>query len=110
MLGWKAFAAGLPLPLAEAICKDVAAALSAAGTTQGTATTALTIKVMVSAAGVVTFQTDAAVPGTLAAPTAIGTSPTLDNGDPYIPFVHYLNSADLCDSVVIQSWEVGYTA
>ena len=38
MLGWKAFAAGLPIPLAEAICKDVATALSAAGTTQGTAT------------------------------------------------------------------------
>ena len=38
MLGWKAFAAGLPLPLAEAICKDVATSVSAAGTTQGTAT------------------------------------------------------------------------
>ena len=38
MLGWKAFAAGLPIPLAEAICKDVATAISAAGTTQGTAT------------------------------------------------------------------------
>ena len=38
MLGWKAFAAGLPIPLAEAICKDVATSVSAAGTTQGTAT------------------------------------------------------------------------
>ena len=38
MLGWKAFGAGLSLPLAEAICKDVATALSAAGTTQGTPT------------------------------------------------------------------------
>ena len=38
MLGWKAFGAGLSLPLAAAICKDTAAALSAAGTTQGTAT------------------------------------------------------------------------
>ncbi|MDO8707020.1 MAG: hypothetical protein Q7J84_18995 [Sulfuricaulis sp.] len=38
MLGWKAFGAGLSLPLSEAICKDVATALSAAGTTQGTAT------------------------------------------------------------------------
>ena len=38
MLGYKAFAAGLPIPLAEAICKDVATSLSAAGTTQGTAT------------------------------------------------------------------------
>lgn len=38
MLGWKAFGAGLPLPLSEAICKDVATAVSAAGTTQATAT------------------------------------------------------------------------
>ena len=38
MLGWKAFGAGLSLPLASAVCQDVATALSAAGTTQGTAT------------------------------------------------------------------------
>ena len=38
MLGWKAFGAGLSLPLASAMCQDVATSLSAAGTTQGTAT------------------------------------------------------------------------
>ena len=38
MLGFKAFAAGLPGPLSAVICKDTGAALSAAGTTQGTAT------------------------------------------------------------------------
>ena len=38
MLGYKAFAAGLPIPLAECICKDVGTSISAAGTTQGTAT------------------------------------------------------------------------
>jgi len=38
MLGWKAFGAGLPGPLALAICKDTATSVSAAGTTQGTAT------------------------------------------------------------------------
>ena len=38
MLGYKAFAAGLPLPLQLAICKDTATSVSAAGTTQGTAT------------------------------------------------------------------------
>ena len=38
MLGWKAFGAGLSLPLAAAICKDTATSISAAGTTQGTAT------------------------------------------------------------------------
>ena len=38
MLGWKAFAAGLSIPLAAAICKDTQTAVSAAGTTQGGAT------------------------------------------------------------------------
>ena len=38
MLGWKAFGAGISLPLAQAICQDVATSVSAAGTTQGTAT------------------------------------------------------------------------
>lgn len=38
MLGYKVFAAGLPSPLTEAICKDAGAGISAAGTTQGTAT------------------------------------------------------------------------
>ena len=37
MIGSKVFAAGLPIPLVECICKDVAT-VSAAGTTQGTAT------------------------------------------------------------------------
>ena len=53
MLGYKAFAAGLPLPLASAICKDVATSVSAAGTTQGTATelTATDSEVTTVAAG-----------------------------------------------------------
>ncbi len=38
MLGWKAFGAGLTIPLAAAICKDTQSSVSAAGTTQGTAT------------------------------------------------------------------------
>ena len=38
MLGYKAFAAGLPGPLAAVLCKDAGASISAAGTTQGTAT------------------------------------------------------------------------
>ena len=38
MLGWKVFEAGLPQPLAACVCKDTATAISAAGTTQGTAT------------------------------------------------------------------------
>ena len=38
MLGWKVFGAGMPIGLALAVCKDTATTLSAAGTTQGTAT------------------------------------------------------------------------
>lgn len=37
MLGHKIFSAGLPIPLMECMCKDIAS-VSAAGTTQGTAT------------------------------------------------------------------------
>ncbi len=38
MLGWKVFGGGLYGPLVDAMCKDTAAAVSAAGTSQGTAT------------------------------------------------------------------------
>ena len=38
MLGWKVFGAGLSVPLAASMCQDAQAAISAAGTTQGTAT------------------------------------------------------------------------
>lgn len=38
MLGWKLFGAGMPVLLQSALCKDTATAISAAGTTQGTAT------------------------------------------------------------------------
>ena len=37
-LGWKVFAAGLPQPTAAALLQDVATSISAAGTSQGTAT------------------------------------------------------------------------
>lgn len=70
-------------------------------------TTAVQFKVLVSAAGVVTFQHDIAVPGTLAAPT-VTVAQTLDNGDPMIPFVRFLNVAALADSVVIHKWEAGF--
>lgn len=38
MLGWKIFGSGLPQPLAACLCQDVSTSVSAAGTTQGTAT------------------------------------------------------------------------
>ncbi len=39
MLGYKIFGAGVPGLTVQAMCQDAATALSAAGTTQGTATT-----------------------------------------------------------------------
>jgi len=69
--------------------------------------TAVQFKVLVSAAGVVTFQHDIVTPGTLAAPTAVGAF-TFDTDDPVIPFFNFLNSANLADGVIIHSWDVGY--
>lgn len=69
--------------------------------------TAIQFKILVSAAGVVTYQHDAVTPGTLAAPTAT-LAYTFDNGDPVIPCFHFLNTAALADGVIIHSWEVGY--
>lgn len=68
--------------------------------------TLLTVKVKVSAAGAVTFEL-ATGSNALAAPT-VTEAATLDDGDPVIPFIHFLNSSDLAGSVVIGSWEAGY--
>lgn len=66
------------------------------------------VKIMVDGSGNVTYTHDAAVPGTLAAPTAIGTTPTLTSGLLVIPFIYFLNSSDLVNSFVIQQWVCGY--
>ena len=63
--------------------------------------TAITVRVNVSAAGVITYLINGAAPTVTAAAT-------FDNGDPVIPFFHFLNSSDLANSVVIQSWKAGY--
>lgn len=53
MIGAKVFAAGLPIPLMESMCKDAGTSVSAAGTTQGTATelTAADSEITTAAAG-----------------------------------------------------------
>lgn len=53
MIGAKVFSAGLPVPLMESMCKDTATSVSAAGTTQGTATelTATDSEITTAAAG-----------------------------------------------------------
>ena len=69
--------------------------------------TAVQFKVLVSAAGVVTFQHDIVTPGTLSAPTTT-VAQTLDNGDPVIPFVRFLNVAAFADNVIIHKWDAGF--
>jgi hypothetical protein len=54
----------------------------------------------VSAAGVVTYTINGAAPTTTAAFT-------FDDGDPVVPFIHFLQASDLTD-VTISLWEVGY--
>lgn len=71
-------------------------------------TIAVQFKVLVSAAGVVTYQHDLASPGTLAAPTAVAAF-TFDNGDPVIPFVRFLHAAaPVAGEIAIHKWEAGY--
>ena len=104
-LGWNT---GADPALIKTLTEVNSGGTTATSTTQTIADgIALTVEVKVSAAGVVTFRHDAAVPGTLKAPTAVGAF-TFDNGDPVIPFFHFLNTAALGDTVTIQSWEVGY--
>lgn len=66
---------------------------------------ALTMKFLVSAAGVVTYQDDAATTGTMAAPTVTAAF-TFDDGDLVIPFCWFLNDTALADSVVVSDWTV----
>lgn len=67
----------------------------------------LNVKVLVSAAGAVTFQLSTGS-SSLAAPT-VTEAMTLDTGDPVIPFIHMLNTADIAGAVAIKNWEVGYS-
>lgn len=69
--------------------------------------TAVQFKVLVSAAGVVTYQHDIAVPGTLAAPTATAAI-TLTSTCPVIPFFHFLHDTAIADQVIIHKWDAGY--
>lgn len=71
-------------------------------------TIAVQFKILVSAAGAVTYQHDIASPGTLAAPTTVAAF-TFDNGDPVVPFVRFLHAAaPVAGEIAIHSWEAGY--
>lgn len=57
--------------------------------------------VLVSSAGVVTYTINGAAPTSTAAFT-------FDDGDPVVPFIHFINSADLADAITIDNWDVAY--
>lgn len=65
----------------------------------------LTMKYIVSAAGVVTYTNDAAAVGTMAAPTATA-AVTLDDGDLVVPFCRMLQDAGLTGEVNLTEWTV----
>lgn len=66
------------------------------------------VKILVSAAGVVTYQHDIAASGTLAAPTATAAF-TFDDGDPVIPFLHFLQAnAAQTGEFALREWDVGF--
>ena len=65
MLGWKIFGAGVPSTLSVPLCQDTATSISAAGTTQGTATelTATDNEVTTVAAGAGVVLSSKLAPG-----------------------------------------------
>ena len=60
-----------------------------------------TLKVLVSAAGVVTYQIDGSAPTTTAAFT-------FDDAEVVTPFVHLLHDSDVAEATIITAWDVGY--
>ena len=60
-----------------------------------------TLKVLVSSAGVVTYQIDGSAPTTTAAFT-------FDNGEVVTPFVYLVHDSDVAESTIITTWDVGF--
>ncbi len=59
-----------------------------------------TLKVLVSAAGVVTYQINGAAPTVTAAFT-------FDTGDTVVPFIYFLHAADVAGAVELSEWTCG---
>jgi len=60
-----------------------------------------TLKVLVSAAGVVTYTIDGSAPSTTAAFT-------FDNAEVVTPFVYLLHASDIAEATIITAWDVGF--
>lgn len=61
------------------------------------------VKVLVSAAGVVTFEVDGSA-------ASVAPSYTFDNGDVVMPFIHFLQGADVTTDVDLQNLKIGFQA
>jgi hypothetical protein len=59
------------------------------------------LEVRVSAAGVVTYRIDNKLPTTTAAFT-------FDADEVVVPFFQFIHDTDLCDTIILKEWEVGY--
>ena len=95
-------------PMAIKILTGLNGADTETDTTQTLAEgTAVQFEVLVSAAGVVTYRHDIVTPGTMAAPTVTAAF-TLDDGDPVMPVVRFLNVAAANTNVIIHKWEAGF--
>ena len=92
----------------QTILANAATVETATGDTYVTAT-AHQFKVLVDAAGAVTYQHDIATPGVLAAPTTTA-AVTLTNGIAYVPFFRFLQDTGLITDLTIQEWECGFQA
>jgi hypothetical protein len=60
------------------------------------------LEIRVSATGVVSYTINGA------APTVVPDPQTFDDGDPLIPFVHFIQHTDDAGAITINSWEVGH--
>lgn len=103
-LGWNASANPAAIKIETA--NDNAATVSTDTTDTIADGVNLTMKFLVSSAGVVTYQHDADTTGTLEAPDTTAAY-TFDDGDLVHPFCRTLQNTDLTGEVNILDWEVG---
>jgi hypothetical protein len=102
--------AAAPLAIKIATINDGAATTETDTNQTLASATAVQFKILVDAAGAVTYQHDIVAPGTLAAPVATAAF-SFDAGDPVIPFFRVLQVvAPGTGAVPILLWEVGYQA
>lgn len=61
------------------------------------------LEIRVSATGVVSYLVNGV------APTVVPAAQTFDDGDPVIPFLHFIQHTDIAGLITLNSWEVGFS-